>query len=90
MRPVTIYTTTFCGYCTRAKSILSREGVAFTEVDVSDDDDKRRWLVQTTGQRTVPQIFFGDESIGGCSDLEKLVRNGQLKERLADPLRPST
>jgi glutaredoxin 3 len=90
MRPVTIYTTTFCGYCTRAKSILAREGVPFSEVDVSDDDDKRRWLVQTTGQRTVPQIFFGDESIGGCSDLEKIVRNGQLKERLAAPSHPST
>jgi glutaredoxin 3 len=90
MRPVTIYTTTFCGYCTRAKSILKREGVAFTEVDVSDDDDKRRWLVNATGQRTVPQIFFGDESIGGCSDLEKIVRNGQLRERLGDPSHPST
>ena len=90
MRPVTIYTSTFCGYCTRAKSILKREGIPFSEIDVSDDDDKRRWLVNTTGQRTVPQIFFGDESIGGCSDLEKIVRNGQLRERLADPSHPST
>lgn len=90
MRPVTIYTTTFCGYCTRAKSILTREGVPFQEIDVSDDDDKRRWLVGATGQRTVPQIFFGDESIGGCSDLEKIVKSGQLKERLADPSHPST
>jgi glutaredoxin 3 len=85
MRPVTIYTTTFCGYCTRAKSILSREGVPYAEVDVSDDDDKRAWLVEATGQRTVPQIFFGEESVGGCTDLEKIVRAGQLKERLASP-----
>ena len=89
MRPVTIYTTTFCGYCTRAKSILSREGVVFAEVDVSEDDDKRTWLVETTGLRTVPQIFFGEESVGGCTELERMVRAGQLKERLAGRPGPS-
>lgn len=83
MRPVTVYTTTYCPYCVRAKDILRKHGVPYTELDVSGDDEKRRWLVETTGQRTVPQIFFGDEPVGGCSDLEVIVKQGALKARLA-------
>jgi glutaredoxin 3 len=49
---------------------------------VTHDPDKRAWLVEQTGQRTVPQIFFGDESIGGCSDLEALVKRGGLDGKL--------
>jgi glutaredoxin 3 len=67
----------------RAKSILKRHEVPYTEIDVTGDDEKRRWLVEATGQRTVPQIFFGDESIGGCSDLEEVVSRGQLQQKLA-------
>lgn len=88
MRPVTIYTTTSCGYCVRAKGILAKEGVPYVEQDVTEDHAKRQWLVDTTGSRTVPQIFFGDEPIGGCSDLEAIVKRGALKERLAAPPAP--
>lgn len=83
MKPVTIYTTDYCPYCTRAKQVLKSNAVPFTEVDVTGDDDKRKWLVETTGQRTVPQIFFGDESVGGCMDLEAIVKQGQLQAKLA-------
>jgi glutaredoxin 3 len=86
MRPVTIYTTTYCPYCVSAKKILSDHQVPFTEIDVTGDDDKRRWLVQASGQRTVPQIFFGDDSIGGCSDLQAVVKQGRLQTLLADGL----
>jgi glutaredoxin 3 len=82
MKPVTIYTTDYCPYCTRAKQVLSKHGVAYQEFDVTGQDAKRAWLVETTGQRTVPQIFFGEESIGGCSDLEALVKRGELDARL--------
>lgn len=82
MRPVTIYTTTSCGYCVKAKSILQREGIPYEEKDVTDDDETRAWLVGVTGQRTVPQIFFGDESIGGCFELSAIVKSGQLRARL--------
>lgn len=85
MRNVTIYTTKTCSYCVRAKRILSEQGVSFTEHDVTDDPERRRWLVDMTGRRTVPQIFFGDEAMGGCDDLEAIVRSGHLKERLAAP-----
>lgn len=82
MKTVTIYTTDYCPYCVRAKQVLKAQGVAFTEFDVTGDDGKRKWLVENTGQRTVPQIFFGDEAVGGCMDLEEIVRQGKLKERL--------
>ncbi len=82
MRNVTIYTTKTCSYCVRAKRILHEQGVPFTEHDVTDDAERRRWLVDVTGRRTVPQIFFGEEAMGGCDDLEAIVRAGQLKERL--------
>ena len=54
----------------------------FEEVKVDGDRDKRAWLVEATGQGTVPQIFFGEESVGGCSDLEALVRSGKLEAKL--------
>ncbi len=79
---VTVYTTTYCPYCVRAKKILADNGVAFVEVDVTSDDAKRAWLVNATGQRTVPQIFFGDAPIGGCMDLQALVKAKQLHQRL--------
>jgi glutaredoxin 3 len=78
MPAVTIYTTSYCPYCTRAKDILRRQQVAYDEVDVSGDQEKRAWLAQVTHQRTVPQIFVGERSIGGCSDLELLVSQGKL------------
>ncbi len=83
MKPVTIYTTDTCPYCTRAKQVLKTNKVPFTEVDVSVDDAKRKWLVEATGQRTVPQIFFGEDPIGGCTDLEAIVKAGQLQQKLA-------
>ena len=83
MKQVTIYTTTSCPYCVRAKQVLKAQQVPFSEVDVSDDDDRRGWLVENTGQRTVPQIFFGELSIGGCTDLEALVKKGALPAMLS-------
>jgi glutaredoxin 3 len=82
MKKVTIYTTDTCGFCTRAKGLLERHGVPFQEIDVSDDREKRVWLRDVTGRPTVPQIFFDDDSIGGCDDLERLIRTGGLDARL--------
>jgi glutaredoxin 3 len=82
MRPVRVYTTDYCGYCRRAKDLLRSRNVAFEEIDVTDDDDRRAWLVKTTGRQTVPQIFIGDEPIGGYTDLAALDRSGALKTML--------
>ncbi len=83
MIPVRVYTTRICGYCFAAKRLLSKKGVSFEEIDVSDDPDQRRWLVETSGQRTVPQIFVGDRSIGGFTELRALDRSGELDALLA-------
>jgi glutaredoxin 3 len=75
---VTVYTTSYCPYCVRAKALLKRKGIAFEEVAVDGDDAKRLWLVEQTGQRTVPQVFAGERSLGGFSDLDALDREGKL------------
>lgn len=84
MKSVKVYTTDWCPYCDRAKALLRSKGVPFEEIDVEGDDAKRAWLVQTTGQRTVPQIFIGDEPVGGYTELAALDRRGELDARLAD------
>jgi glutaredoxin 3 len=83
MADVQIYVTTYCAYCLRAKALLRKKGVTFTEFDVTNDDAKRTWLVETTGQRTVPQIFIDGKSVGGCDDLYALDREGKLDALLA-------
>ena len=83
MKPVTIYLTEWCPFCVRARQILDQHQVAYEAIDVDGDFEKRAWLREATGQRTVPQIFFGEEPIGGCSELEGIVRAGQLQSRLS-------
>ena len=86
---VTVYTSDFCGYCVQAKRLLKARGVAFVEENVGNDFERRKWLIETTGQRTVPQIFFGDASIGGFHELAALDRAGTLFETLEASAKPS-
>ncbi|QRK05142.1 glutaredoxin 3 [Archangium violaceum] len=84
MKPVKIYTTTYCGYCVRAKDLLTRKGVKYEELDVTGDDEMRSKLVEMSGgQRTVPQIWIGDTHVGGYSDLARLESEGRLDPLLA-------
>ena len=83
MTPVRIYTTNYCGFCMRAKELLSRKGVDYEEIDVTEDDAMRSKLVEMSGgQRTVPQIWIGDTHVGGYTDLARLDRDGQLESML--------
>ncbi|MBJ6762095.1 glutaredoxin 3 [Myxococcaceae bacterium JPH2] len=83
MKPVKIYTTNYCGFCLRAKDLLKRKGVDYEEVDVTGDDDERARLVERSGgQRTVPQIFIGEDHVGGYSDLARLDNEGKLDPML--------
>ncbi len=75
---VTVYTKQNCPFCVRAKRLLDKKGVAYEEVSVEGKDELRTWLVEKTGQMTVPQIFAGDRSLGGFSDLDALDREGKL------------
>ena len=82
MQPVKIYTTSLCGFCHAAKRLLDARGIAFEEVDVAGDQKTRQWLVEATGQRTVPQVFIGEESIGGYTELSALDSSGELAKKL--------
>jgi glutaredoxin 3 len=78
MSTVQIYTKRVCPYCTSAKTLLKKKGVAYDEIDVENDDAKREWLVEASGQRTVPQIFVDGRSLGGFSELDALDKQGKL------------
>ena len=80
MKQVRVYTTRICGYCVMAKRLLNSLDIAFEEIDVSRDYEARQWLVTATGQRTVPQIFIGEQSVGGYTELAALNRDGRLVE----------
>jgi glutaredoxin 3 len=75
---VKVYTKRSCPFCVRAKALLDRKGVPYEEIDVETDDALRAWLVETTGQRTVPQVFAGDRALGGFTDVDALDRAGKL------------
>lgn len=87
---VKIYTTDWCGYCSAALRVLRSKGVAFEQVDVDGDATLRRWLVQTTGRTTVPQIFIDGESIGGYTDMRALDERGRLDDMLGRSARQSS
>lgn len=78
MAGVTIYSTAYCGYCVRAKQLLQRKGVAFTEIMVDQDPEQRAHMERISGRRTVPQIFIGERHVGGSDELYALERAGQL------------
>ncbi len=75
---IVMYRTPWCPYCVRAEQLLRQKGVAFEQIDVSGDHERRSWLRQASGQSTVPQIFIDDAPIGGCDELMALERSGQL------------
>ncbi len=77
-KPIRAYTTDTCPFCRLAKDLLQRKGLEFEEVDVSEDASTRRWLVDATGRRTVPQIFIGNDPIGGYEELRRLEDRGEL------------
>ncbi|OUD09668.1 glutaredoxin 3 [Marivivens niveibacter] len=83
MKPVEIYTTPICGFCHRAKMLLKSKGVEFTEVDLFDEPERREEMIQrANGGRTVPQIWIGEDHVGGCDDLYALEHAGKLDAML--------
>lgn len=83
-KSVVIYTTSLCGFCFAAKSLLDNKGVAFKEVAVDGDHETRQALMQETGQRTVPQIWIGRKHVGGFTDLAELEQSQALDAMLAE------
>jgi len=79
MAHVTIYTRPFCGYCARALGLLAQKDADFTEVEAGMDPALRKEMMDRSGGRsTFPQIFIGEDHIGGCDDMLALDRDGKL------------
>ncbi|MHC8333494.1 glutaredoxin 3 [Pseudomonas sp. LB3P25] len=81
MIEVTMYTTTTCPYCRNAKRLLDAKGVAYKEIDVRSVDVKNE-MINRSGRRTVPQIFFGNWHVGGFDDLAQLESEGGIDQVL--------
>jgi glutaredoxin 3 len=83
MAKVEMYSTMFCPYCARARSLLQRKGVSFTDVDIDAEPKRRDEMVKrANGGYTVPQIFIDGEHIGGSDDLMALENAGKLDAKL--------
>jgi glutaredoxin 3 len=80
MRQITVYTTDNCSLCTSAKTLLSRRGIGYEEINLARDPDGRAELSQRTGMFTFPQIMIGDETLGGFRELLAADREGRLTE----------
>jgi len=77
-KKVVMYGTEFCSYCGAAQMLLTKKGVDYEFVLVSDDAELREDVMRRSGQRTVPQIFIGGEPIGGFDELNALDKDGRL------------
>jgi glutaredoxin 3 len=79
---VVVYLAGWCPYCQRARNLLSKKGLQFREIDVDDDPQLREEMIARSGRRTVPQIFIGEQHVGGCDDLLALDERGELDRLL--------
>jgi len=87
---VEIYTTTYCPFCTRAKSLLKSKNIAFVEIDVTEDDALRTKMIELSGgRRSVPEIFINGKIIGGFDELKALNDAGKLDGLLAESAPPA-
>lgn len=82
-QPVTVYSTTICPYCVRAKQLLTQKGVAFEEINLDRQPELRAEVMQRSGRRTVPQIWVGETHVGGFDELWALERAGKLDPLIA-------
>ena len=83
MVEVTMYTTQYCPYCIAARRLLKAKGVEYNEIAVDGDAALRQKMQEKAGQRTVPQIWIGDQHVGGYTDLAALESEGRLDGMLA-------
>lgn len=77
-----MYSTGYCPYCHRAKDIFKNLGLDFDEIEVDRNPELREEMMKRSGRRTVPQIFVGDEHLGGCDDLKAAQKSGDLDSML--------
>jgi len=79
MQKVELFTRGFCPYCTRAKSLLGKKGIAFTDYEIDKNSELRPIMIErANGKTSVPQIFIGETHVGGCDELFALESAGKL------------
>ena len=78
MRHIEIYSTQQCPYCLLARALLNAKGLDYEEIDVSVDQQIMQYMIERSGQRTVPQIFIDGEPVGGFEQLSMLDSSGEL------------
>ncbi len=83
MKDVIIYTTKTCPYCYKAKSLLKSFDIPYKEVSVDFNSKLRAEMASKAGKTSVPQIWFGEDHIGGCDDLHALHSAGNLLKSLS-------
>jgi len=84
MSVIKVYTSRYCGYCSAAKHLLTSRGYDFEEIDLQSDNELRLEIMKKSGQRTVPQIFIGEHSVGGYRELLAAANSGELEQLVAD------
>ena len=83
MKNIIVYTGPFCNFCDAAKRLLKRNGLSFSEIDISSGEKiKEEMIKKSNGQRTIPQIFFDDYHVGGYTELRELEKSNNLNEKL--------
>ncbi|MEM7762435.1 MAG: glutaredoxin 3 [Pseudomonadota bacterium] len=82
-KPIVMYSQSYCPYCAAASALLTKKGVEFTVIDLGNQPEKREeMLTRSNGARTVPQIFIGEQHIGGFDDMNALDKKGELDSLL--------
>ena len=83
MKNIIVYSGPMCGFCDAAKRLLTRNNLSYTEIDVSLKEGLREEMIKkANGRRTIPQIFFNNDHIGGYQELRELEKSGQLMSNL--------
>jgi len=82
MVSVVLYGTRFCPYCVAARMLLKTKGIAFEDISVDNDRKLRAQISEKSGRTTVPQIWIGEQAIGGYTELQKLALTGELDRLL--------
>ena len=80
---VVMYSTRFCPYCMRARALLEGKGVSYTDIGVDGRPELRAQMIERSGRHTVPQIWIGEQHVGGYDDIALLDRQGRLDQLLS-------
>ena len=83
MKKVTIYTGPMCNYCEAAKRLLIRNNTSYNEINIASVDGAMDEMIKrANGKRTIPQIFFDDQHIGGYEEIRALEKDNKLQDLL--------